>query len=55
MDASFMAHWGADKLTKYDGADARYWSVRDQMAVASRAVAHIGFSPWPNTAAACGL
>jgi hypothetical protein len=55
MDASFMEHWGADKLHKYHGADARSWSVHDQMAVASRAVLHIGFSPWPNTAAMCGL
>jgi hypothetical protein len=55
MDSAFMRHWGADKLAKYDGADARYWSPRDQMAVASRAARHIGFGSWPNTAAMCGL
>jgi hypothetical protein len=55
MDTGFMARWGADKLSKYDGADARYWSARDQMAVASRAARHIGFGSWPNTAAMCGL
>jgi hypothetical protein len=55
MDAAFMQKWGADKLRKYDGKDARYWSAKDQMAVASRAVAHIGYGPWPNTAAMCGL
>jgi hypothetical protein len=55
MDASFMQHWGADKLRKYHGRDARYWSPADQLAVASRAVAHIGYSPWPNTGAMCGL
>ena len=55
MDASFMQHWGADKLHKYHGRDARYWSPADQLAVASRAVAHIGYSPWPNTGAMCGL
>jgi hypothetical protein len=55
MDASFMQHWGADKLHKYHGRDARYWSVADQLAVASRAVAHIGYSPWPNTGAMCGV
>jgi hypothetical protein len=55
MDFSFMRHWGADKLRKYHGRDARYWSPADQLAVASRAVAHIGYSPWPNTGAMCGL
>src|SRR3954462_5284840 len=55
MDWSFMRHWGADKLHKYGGHDARSWSPRDQIAVASRAASHIGFGPWPNTAAMCGL
>jgi hypothetical protein len=55
MSLTFMRHWGADKLIKYGGRDARFWSAADQLAVASRAVAHLGFSPWPNTAAACGL
>jgi hypothetical protein len=54
MSLTFMRHWGADKLAKYGGRDARYWSAADQLAVASRAVAHLGYSPWPNTAAACG-
>jgi hypothetical protein len=55
MSLTFMRHWGADKLAKYGGRDARYWSAADQLAVASRAVAHLGYSPWPNTAAAGGL
>jgi hypothetical protein len=55
MSPTFMRHWGADKLAKYGGRDARFWSPGDQLAVASRAVAHLGFSPWPNTAPACGL
>jgi hypothetical protein len=55
MDWNFMRAWGDDKLAKYDGRDARAWKPKDQMAVASRAVARIGFSPWPNTARACGL
>jgi hypothetical protein len=55
MSLTFMRHWGADKLAKYGGRDARYWSPADQLAVASRAVSHLGYSPWPNTAAACGL
>jgi hypothetical protein len=55
MDSAFMARWGGDKLRKYRGADARSWSARDQMAVASRAARHIGFRSWPTTAAMCGL
>jgi hypothetical protein len=55
MDSAFMQRWGADKLRKYGGADARSWSARDQMAVASRAARHIGFGSWPHTAAICGL
>jgi hypothetical protein len=55
MSLTFMRHWGGDKLAKYGGRDARYWSAADQLAVASRAVAQLGYSPWPNTAAACGL
>jgi hypothetical protein len=55
MDAGFMERWGADELHKYGGRDARYWSPADQLAVASRAVAHIGFGSWPATAAICGL
>jgi hypothetical protein len=55
MSRTFMRHWGVDKLAKYGGHDARYWSAADQLAVASRAVAHLGYAPWPNTAAACGL
>jgi hypothetical protein len=55
MDSAFMQKWGADKLRKYHGKDARSWSAKDQMAVASRAVAHIGYGSWPNTSAMCGL
>jgi hypothetical protein len=55
MDWNFMRQWGPDRLGRYGGRDARSWHPSDQMAVASRAVAHIGFGPWPNTARACGL
>lgn len=55
MDAAFMQHWGADMLAKYGGRDARYWSPHDQLIVAYRAAWKIGYGPWPQTAAACGL
>ena len=55
MDASFMQHWGADKLRKYHGRDARYWSAADQLAVGMRAVRVRGYTPWSNSASACGI
>lgn len=55
MDSPFMWAYGADKLAKYGGRDARYWTARDQLAVGFRAVRARGFTPWPNTARACGL
>lgn len=55
MDWTFMRTYGWDMLRKYHWHDARYWSPADQLAVASRAVAHRGFWPWANSAYACGL
>lgn len=55
MDWSFMRTYGWDMLVKYHWHDARYWSPADQLAVASRAVAHRGYWPWANSAYACGL
>jgi len=55
MDRSFMWTYGADKMYRYGGRDARYWLPRDQLAVGFRAVRHRGFWPWPNTARRCGL
>jgi hypothetical protein len=55
MDTSFMQTYGPDKLYRYGGRDARYWSRDDQLAVGIRAVRERGFTPWPNTARACGL
>jgi hypothetical protein len=55
MDRTFMQTYGWDKLVRYGWRDARYWSPADQLAVAMRAVRARGFTPWPNTAAACGL
>lgn len=55
MDAPFMQRWGSDMLSKYGGRDARYWSPDDQLTVGARAVAHIGYGPWPSTRLMCGL
>jgi hypothetical protein len=55
MDWAFMRHWGGMMLTKYHGRDARSWSPHDQMYVGYRAARKIGYGPWPNTAADCGL
>jgi hypothetical protein len=55
MDRRFMQVYGWDKLVRHGWHDARYWSPADQLAVAMRAVRARGFTPWPNTAALCGL
>ena len=55
MDWSFMRTYGPDKLARYGGRDARYWSPGDQLAVAMRAVRVRGYAPWPNSASACGV
>jgi transglycosylase-like protein len=54
MDKGFMDTYGSDMKAKY-GGPANLWSPTDQMIVANRAYATRGFSPWPNTARACGL
>ena len=55
MDRAFEAAWGADVLRSSGGADADTWSAHDQLMVAMRADRRLGYAPWPNTAAACGL
>jgi hypothetical protein len=55
MDWSFMHTYGADKLRKYHGHDARYWAPVDQITAAIRAVRSRGYTPWSTSAAACGL
>jgi hypothetical protein len=55
MDWSFMRTYRPDKLARYGGRDARYWSPGDQLAVAMRAVRVRGYTPWPNSASACGV
>ena len=55
MDWSFMRTYGPDKLARYGGRDARYWSAGDQLAVGMRAVRVRGYTPWSNSASACGI
>jgi hypothetical protein len=55
MDRAFERAYGHDVLVARRGADADAWSRHDQLMVAMRAYRSVGYSPWPNTAAACGL
>jgi hypothetical protein len=54
MDLSFQANYGADFLRRWGTADN--WPAWAQLQAAVRAHrSGRGFSPWPNTARACGL
>jgi hypothetical protein len=53
MDSGFMATYGGDLLKRYGTAD--HWPPAAQVAVAERAYDARGFTPWPNTARACGV
>jgi hypothetical protein len=54
MDWGFMRTYGADFVRRWGSADN--WPVEAQLAAAARAHASgRGFTPWPNTARACGL
>ena len=53
MNSGFMAAYGGDLLKRYGTAD--HWPPAAQVAVAERAYDARGFSPWPNTARACGV
>jgi hypothetical protein len=54
MDWSFMRRYGADYVRHWGSADN--WPVEAQLTAAARAHrAGRGFTPWPNTARACGL
>ena len=53
MDLSFQATYGSWLLRHKGTAD--HWSPLEQIWVAVRASRVRGFSPWPNTAAYCGL
>ena len=54
MDSGFESTYGADYVTRWGGAEN--WPPAAQIEVAIRAYSSgRGFSPWPNTARACGL
>jgi hypothetical protein len=54
MDLAFQRLYGGEFLTRFGTADA--WPSWAQLEAAGRAYASgRGFSPWPNTARACGL
>jgi hypothetical protein len=53
MSATFEAHYGAAYLRLW--GDARHWPPTIQLAAAYRAVMNVGYTPWPASAAACGL
>ncbi len=55
MDRTFEVDYGDDVLSSHGGRDANVWSAHDQLMVAMRAYRTTGYTPWPNTAAACGL
>ena len=55
MDRGFMLAYGRDMIRKHGGwADT--WTPAEQITVAERAyMSGRGFTPWPNTARACGV
>ena len=53
MDRGFQQAY-APGLYRTKGT-ADHWSAEEQMRAAERAIATRGFTPWPNTARACGL
>jgi hypothetical protein len=53
MDIGFQQTYGAYLLQTKGTAD--HWLPLEQMWVAERAHRTRGFTPWPNTARACGL
>ncbi len=54
MDWSFMRMYGSEFVRQWGSADN--WPVAAQLTAAARAHASgRGFTPWPNTARACGL
>jgi hypothetical protein len=53
MDRRFMSTYGGDFVGRWGTADN--WPVWAQLEAAARAYSGRGFTPWPNTARACGL
>ena len=54
MDVNFMATYGADFEHRYGGY-ANVWPPKAQLVASYRAWRTLGWRPWPNTAAMCGL
>jgi hypothetical protein len=53
MDRRFMSLYGPQFVARWGTAD--HWPVWAQLEAAARAHSGRGFTPWPNTARACGL
>jgi hypothetical protein len=53
MDPTFEATYGPDYVQRW--GDASNWPPSMQTAAAYHATRVVGYSPWPNTAALCGL
>jgi hypothetical protein len=53
MDRRFMVTYGGEFVGRWGTADN--WPVWAQLEAAARAYPVRGFTPWPNTARACGL
>ena len=53
MDLAFQRRWAPHRLAAKGTAD--HWKAFRQVLVVRRAVRHIGWGPWPNTARYCGL
>jgi hypothetical protein len=54
MNVGFMRHYAPEFVHRWGTADR--WPVWAQLETARRAhISGLGFSPWPNTARACGL
>jgi hypothetical protein len=53
MDLAFQQAYGPEFLATYGTADR--WPAWAQLAAGTRAVAERGWTPWPSTAAMCGV
>ncbi|MBX4197134.1 transglycosylase family protein [Candidatus Saccharibacteria bacterium] len=53
MDRRFMSTYGPEFVSQWGTADN--WPVWAQLEASKRAYPTRGFTPWPNTARACGL
>jgi hypothetical protein len=54
MDRSFQATYGPE-FYRHGRVTADHWTPLQQLTAGARAVRVRGYTPWPNTGAACGL